>query len=364
MVVFTCNNCGETLQKPKVAKHYEFQCRTAPFVTCVDCFKDFRGEEYVAHTKCITEAERYGGKGYVPKAGANKGERKQQEWINVVNNILNSETDLPKAERSFLNILSKHENIPRKKAKFLNFVKSAMGNKTNPGVVESVWSKMETAYKNNTQNGNTQKENGKINEKIDDGKDVNAHQETNIIENQNNENIDRENQNDQQNKSNELNSTENGVGNDVVNKVKKKKSKKRMLAETVQEQAEEPVVKKKSKPVGEVTEKSVTKKKNKHAAAEESIPINESENTLVSEPSVNECNVGIEKSSFDWQDTVLDIVKNKGEISLKKLQKKVISRYMNSCSNTVSHEKASSKFNKKLKKISGIVVSDEKVRLA
>ncbi|KAG7211384.1 hypothetical protein KM043_010673 [Ampulex compressa] len=72
MVVFTCNNCGETLQKPRVAKHYQFQCRTAAFLTCVDCFKDFRGDEYVGHTKCITEAERYGGKDYVPKAGTNK----------------------------------------------------------------------------------------------------------------------------------------------------------------------------------------------------------------------------------------------------------------------------------------------------
>lgn len=117
-----------------------------------------RGEEYVVHTKCKSEAERYGGKDYVPKAGANKGERKQQAWINVVNSLLDSETNLSTAERNFLNILSKYENIPRKKNKFLNFIKSAMGNRVNQSVVNSVWNKMETAFKNSTQSTNTQNE--------------------------------------------------------------------------------------------------------------------------------------------------------------------------------------------------------------
>lgn len=110
-----------------------------------------RGEEYVAHTKCISEAERYGGKDYVPKANANKGERKQQEWLCVVNNLLNRSTELSNAEKNFLNILSNYENIPRKKAKFLNFIRNAMGNRMSIAVVDSVWDKMETAYKQNQQ---------------------------------------------------------------------------------------------------------------------------------------------------------------------------------------------------------------------
>jgi len=110
-----------------------------------------RGEEYVAHTKCITEAERYCGKDYVPKPSANKGERKQQEWICVVSNLLNGITDLSNAERNFLNTLSKYENIPRKKPKFLNFIRNAMGNRVNMNVVESVWDKMENVHKQNQQ---------------------------------------------------------------------------------------------------------------------------------------------------------------------------------------------------------------------
>ncbi|XP_076622705.1 uncharacterized protein LOC143342562 [Colletes latitarsis] len=348
MVVFTCNNCGETLQKPKVAKHYEFQCHTAPFLTCVDCFKDFRGEEYVAHTKCITEAQRYGGKDYVPKVGANKGERKQQEWINIVNNILNSRTDLSNTERSFLQTLSKFENIPRKKAKFLNFVQNALGQKINSAVVERVWTIMETDYKNNLQNvtRKQQQENGKTDHKEGNAKDLTENQENNAIENQNNENICKENlTEDQQNGINESNTAD----TNTVNNLNKKKRKL-------------------SKTVGKQVEKSDSKKKSINASVEEqtekSSPAKKSKNTVLSESSINQCDDTIEKSTFDWKGTILDVVKNKGEISLKKLQKKVISRYMEFCSNTVTNEKASGKFNKKLKKVSEIIIFDEKVKLA
>ncbi|KZC04823.1 PREDICTED: cell growth-regulating nucleolar protein [Dufourea novaeangliae] len=354
MVVFTCNHCGETLQKPKVAKHYEFQCRTAPFLTCVDCFKDFRGEEYVAHTKCITEAERYGGKDYVPKARANKGERKQQEWINIVSNILNSVTNLTNAERSFLNMLSKYENIPRKKARFLNFVKSAIGHRANPAIVDSVWDKMESAYKNNVQTAaekqQQQQQNGNADHKVDEEHNVSEHQENNIIENQNNENISRENQNDDQNKSN--NDAEINTPNSISKK--KNKSKKRKISETVEEQIAEPVLKKKRKSIAsdDQTEEIVPKKKTKNGVLSES---------LVAQCDEEQTN---EKSAFDWKGTILHIVQSKEEISLKKLQKKVTSQFMNFCSHKITNEKALAKFNKKLKKVPGILIADEKVKLA
>lgn len=349
MVVFTCNHCGETLQKPKVAKHYEFQCRTAPFLTCVDCFKDFRGEEYVAHTKCITEAERYGGKDYVPKAGANKGERKQQEWINIVNSILNNSKNLSNSERNFLNTLSKYDNIPRKKAKFLNFVKNAIGNKVNSAVVDSVWDKLETAHKNNVQTitqimQKQEQQNDKGDSEVNDKSDVSEHQESNIIENQNNENIYKENQNEEEHEK----------SNNDANVSKKKKSKKRKADEAVEENTVESVSRKKGKVthIENQVESSVSKKKNK--------------SIVLSESSVNQngAEQTNEKSTFDWKVTILDIVRKKGEISLKKLQKKVISQYMKFCSNEVSTEKATIRFNKKLRKVSGVLVSNQKVTLA
>lgn len=129
-----------------------------------------RNDEYVAHTKCITEAERYGAKDYVPKPSANKGERKQQEWINVVNDLLNGTVNLSNTERSFLNILSTYDNVPRKKAKFLNFVRNAVGNRINAMVVESVWNKMENAHKQSQQVATKISENNVQGQKQNKGK--------------------------------------------------------------------------------------------------------------------------------------------------------------------------------------------------
>ncbi len=35
-------------------------------------FKDFAGDDYKIHTKCITEEEKYSAKGWQPRASANK----------------------------------------------------------------------------------------------------------------------------------------------------------------------------------------------------------------------------------------------------------------------------------------------------
>lgn len=341
MVVFTCNNCGESLRKQKVAQHYMTRCRRKPNLSCVDCFKDFLGNEYEKHTECITEVERYGDKSNITVP---KHAKKQKEWLNVVENVLNTDKSLSKDELNFLNLLLKHKNIPRKKSKFENFVKCAMGcKKINPKVINSVWDKL-AAYKSDTQSDNAQnekqQENGKTDEKVDDEKDVSMHQENNIVENQNNENIDREKQNGDREG---VNGIQNGTDG-------KKKSKKRTASETGQEETE----------AKNDTEEPITKKKKKkHASTEETVSSEKKED--ISESSINQ---GEANLTFNWKDTILSTVKSKGEISLKKLQDKVISRYMNFSSDTVSREKACSKFNKKLKKVSEIIVSDEKVRLA
>ena len=45
-----------------------------------------RGDEYKEHTKCISEEEKYSGKNFQPKANANKGEKKQEAWVEVSKN--------------------------------------------------------------------------------------------------------------------------------------------------------------------------------------------------------------------------------------------------------------------------------------
>ena len=47
----------------QVDKHC-MQCRACWVLTCVDCSKDFAGEEFRAHTSCMSEAEKYQGKLY------------------------------------------------------------------------------------------------------------------------------------------------------------------------------------------------------------------------------------------------------------------------------------------------------------
>lgn len=41
----------------------------------------FRGDDYKEHVKCVSEDQKYGGKDF--EAKTNKGDAKQQEWIQV-----------------------------------------------------------------------------------------------------------------------------------------------------------------------------------------------------------------------------------------------------------------------------------------
>lgn len=84
MVSFICNACGQTVRKTQVEKHYLNDCRSCDVLSCIDCGKDFQGDEYAGHTSCITEAEKYQGKLFKPKDKQNKGEHKQQEWLKVI----------------------------------------------------------------------------------------------------------------------------------------------------------------------------------------------------------------------------------------------------------------------------------------
>lgn len=45
-----------------------------------------RGDDYKNHLKCISEDQKYGGKNY--EAKANKGDVKQQQWVQVKNSKL------------------------------------------------------------------------------------------------------------------------------------------------------------------------------------------------------------------------------------------------------------------------------------
>ena len=56
MVFFTCNACGETMKKDKVETHWRSKCPDCYVLSCIDCGKDFAGDGYKAHTRCVRHA--------------------------------------------------------------------------------------------------------------------------------------------------------------------------------------------------------------------------------------------------------------------------------------------------------------------
>ncbi|XP_069868388.1 cell growth-regulating nucleolar protein isoform X2 [Dipodomys merriami] len=135
MVFFTCNACGESIKKIQVEKHVSV-CRNCECLSCIDCGKDFWGDDYKSHVKCISEDQKYGGKGYEGKA--HKGDVKQQAWIQKINELMKKPNVSPKV-RELLEQISAFDNIPRKKAKFQNWMKNSL-KVHNESILEQVWS--------------------------------------------------------------------------------------------------------------------------------------------------------------------------------------------------------------------------------
>uniref|UniRef100_A0A668V9D9 Cell growth-regulating nucleolar protein n=1 Tax=Oreochromis aureus TaxID=47969 RepID=A0A668V9D9_OREAU len=134
MVFFTCNACGESLKKAQVDKHVNI-CRGCQVLSCIDCGKDFWGDDYKTHIKCISEDQKYGGKGY--EAKTNKGDVKQQQWLQKVHEAMNKPGVSAKL-RDVLQQVSTYDNVPRKKAKFQNWMKNSL-KIPNPSLQEEVW---------------------------------------------------------------------------------------------------------------------------------------------------------------------------------------------------------------------------------
>ncbi|XP_017394387.1 cell growth-regulating nucleolar protein [Cebus imitator] len=134
MVFFTCNACGESVKKIQVEKHVSV-CRNCECLSCIDCGKDFWGDDYKNHVKCISEDQKYGGKGYEGKT--HKGDIKQQAWIQKINELIKRPNVSPKV-RELLEQISAFDNVPRKKAKFQNWMKNSL-KVHNESILEQVW---------------------------------------------------------------------------------------------------------------------------------------------------------------------------------------------------------------------------------
>ncbi|KAK2705888.1 hypothetical protein QYM36_016038 [Artemia franciscana] len=134
MVFFTCDGCGESIKKPSVPKHRS-QCRRSFKLSCMDCSKEFHGEDYNSHIKCITENQKYAGAG----PGLNKNEKKQEEWVGLVQNAIRNASGINPEVKQLLEYVSQFDNIPRKQTKFLNFLKNSQRRSYNERIAQMAW---------------------------------------------------------------------------------------------------------------------------------------------------------------------------------------------------------------------------------
>lgn len=139
MVFFVCEGCNESLKKNQVDKHAQ-RCRSCHAVTCVDCSVTFYGDDYAAHTVCVSEAQKYEGSLY--KAKAQKS-TPQDAWMDVIRTCGSKVAEAPSNIQGQLTKLCELDNIPRNRVKFMNFVKNSL-KIYNDAMVEQLWTFLES----------------------------------------------------------------------------------------------------------------------------------------------------------------------------------------------------------------------------
>jgi cell growth-regulating nucleolar protein len=141
MVTFDCE-CGESLRKNKVAKHF-FTCRTGRYVTCIDCYQVFWGNDYEQHTSCISEAKKFMGNLYSEAADKSTKVSKQDRWTDALKEI-QADDSIDASLRQDLAKVLEFDNIPRKHKPFANFVKNSV-RIWNDHRIQELWAIIEKA---------------------------------------------------------------------------------------------------------------------------------------------------------------------------------------------------------------------------
>ncbi|NXW29012.1 LYAR protein, partial [Phaetusa simplex] len=353
MVVFTCNACGESVKKAQVEKHVNI-CRNCQCLSCMDCGKDFWGDDYKEHVKCVSEDQKYGGKDF--EAKTNKGDAKQQEWIQKIHEVMKKPNISPKV-RNILEQMRVFDNIPRKKAKFQNWMKNSL-RISDSTLQDQVWDIFSEATRNISSEKEQDKpkqqegrqsaetgekamaeENGITDDKIEKKKNKRERKE----ERQKNKKKEKkdlklENQSEVKSKKSKKGkeSSENELeinGNDHQTEIEEKtnvKKRKHKHAEGIYHTSYVLVCFQDAffynffvyvYPIPSLEEPHITRKRMKTESISEDM---ETENT-----NGNEENVGTDKGKFNWKGTIKAVLKQApdNEISIKKLRKKVIAQY-------------------------------------
>ncbi|XP_010293804.1 PREDICTED: cell growth-regulating nucleolar protein [Phaethon lepturus] len=321
MVVFTCNACGESVKKAQVEKHVNI-CRNCQCLSCMDCGKDFWGDDYKEHVRCVSEDQKYGGKDF--EARTNKGGAKQQEWIQKIHEVMKKPNISPKVQ----NILEKmrvFDNIPRKKVKFQNWMKNSL-RISDSTLQDQVWDIFFEA----TRNTSSEKKQDKPQQK-EEGQSAETGEKTMAKENGITDDKNKRKKNKRERKEDrQKNKKKEKKDLKLENQSEVKKSKKsKQEKESLENEFE---INGNGHPNEVKEEINVKKRKHKHAEEEPHITTKKikTENTskdMETENNSNEENVGTGK--FNWKGTIKAVLKQApdNEISIKKLRKKVIAQY-------------------------------------
>ncbi|XP_025752553.1 cell growth-regulating nucleolar protein isoform X1 [Manacus vitellinus] len=380
MVVFTCNACGEAVKKAQVEKHVNI-CRNCQCLSCMDCGKDFWGDDYKEHVKCISEDQKYGGKGF--EAKTNKGDAKQQEWIQKIHEVMKKPNISPKV-RNILEQMRAFDNIPRKKVKFQNWIKNSL-RITDSTLQDQVWDVFSEATRKisnekeqdtpqrkeehqsaETEEKTVAEENGITDDKVEKKKNKRERKEERQknkkkekkdlkLENQSEVKKSKKSKKGKESVENEFETNGNGHQSEVEEETKVKKRKHKREFETNgnghQSEVEE--------------ETKVKKRKHKHVEAPEEPPI-KTKKTKTENTNDNKESVGTNKGKFNWSGTIKAVLRQApdNEISIKRLRKKVIAQfYAVAAEQYKSEEEILVTFNKKVNNNPKFKVRKDKVKL-
>ncbi|XP_023347449.1 cell growth-regulating nucleolar protein [Eurytemora carolleeae] len=337
MVYFTCGDCGEQIKKPSVEKHYQQKCRNCNLLTCIDCLKDFYGDEYKAHNQCMTEDQRYskeGRNGYDPTIGS-KGEMKQLAWIGKLRGLLESTENIDKDVRGIVDTILNHENVPRKRPKFVNFVKNIMRNKASVTSIDKTWDLFSQALKPSAEE-ETKMENSQTESKMEVEETKPGKKE--------------KKKKKKKDADEDPTPTPEPELVEESRKSKKKKKKEKHLEEP------EPTPQPKSKKKKESNKENTEDQKDQVEEENKTNKRKLDESMEVDEPSSK-------KTKFDWDETISSLLSKGEEIKLNKLKKKCVSEFFAQHEGThKTAEEVGAKFDKKIKKKKYRILKD-KVKL-
>ncbi|XP_014783922.1 cell growth-regulating nucleolar protein [Octopus bimaculoides] len=349
MVFFSCSNCSESLKKNQVNKHY-IRCRMS-MVSCLDCNKEFWGDEFNSHIKCISEEEKYSGKDYKARPTQNKGEAKQDAWIQKVQTAIDKSNSKPNI-RNLLERLKDYPNIPRKQTKFENFLHNSLRVR-DQSLVKEIWDILMT-------------------EKTSESKEVDERKDETSVTNGEEKSVDGEI--DENKTKKESKREKKAKRSEKQNKKEKKDSRKMMEDESndngdamecdeteVCEEKKKKKSKKRKHEEMETVEYSKKMKENDEKENEEGINVNDNE-----EEEVEEQERKSKKIKFDWEETIVSILKTKEDqkMSMKRVGKKAIAEYLAQGGYAKSNDKLRATFTKKVTKNPRFVCIKDEVRLS